>query len=134
MKTKEKNMTTKTRTPKTAKPKTKKTETKTTKKRKPRTMTDPNHIDNALMSYSATRCTVDEALYAVSQLENDSDVRTVVLSIKKIRSALVSIRNARVTITENLKKNAWVKTMLAHLLTWEENLSSPMNLSCSIGN
>ena len=122
-------MATKTRTPKKKTTKaTKKTEPKKETKRRSRTMASPENISAALSAYSAARCSVDEAKFVVNSIMDESDedsgirATAIVNALKKIRIGLKAIRSARVEITSKLKKNAWVRGMLEHLLQWEEQL------------
>lgn len=105
--------------PKTRTPK--KTTTTDGKEKKTRKLTNPEDISAALMSYSAARCDVDAAKIAVHELD-DPVAAEVVAALRLVRIGFKAIRSAREDITKNLKKNAWVKVMLAHLKLWEEKL------------
>lgn len=95
------------------------------KGKRKRTRTDRSKIAKCLMIYSAARAASDEAIQVVTRLRNNTDVNTlhdVANATKKIRLALKEIRSAKIDIREELKMNDWVRSMVEHLTSWEENL------------
>jgi len=111
------------RSPKAPKPNIAKTD-KGDENPKKRSFTSPEIISESLMNYSAARASSDDAKFSVNLLKGDAETTPlhVTMATKRIRIGLKTIRSARQFISNNLRKNTWVKAMLEHLDTWEEQL------------
>lgn len=119
----------KTKTPKlpTREKKNKKTDKKLDKTA--RKIADVKVISDCLLVYSAARASSDEAKFAVNALKVSPEANyeiamglEVAQATKKIRIALKAIREARIFISEHMRKTNWVKAMLNHLEDWAEQL------------